>query len=248
MKTSIITTALLIGVAFSACKKDKDEPAPLPPAAVQRIAIKLNTDYLTASNVDSALVIWNVNGQVEEKKMQLSNDTLFIATKDLTEGTGQLYLQVFSNVKLRQRNLQWEKGMATTVKHKESINVAAPVSYTDPDWFPRVILRDPPALLTAIVALRPEDPYFFMKNIPEGFKIELERHYTVVPGGAVIVGGGLWKCNTVCTDARGIIENRTYFSQLPAQINGRKWAMVGVGIGLFGNNNNSGGVFYFNHY
>ncbi|HYK56487.1 MAG TPA: hypothetical protein VEV15_08395, partial [Flavisolibacter sp.] len=116
------------------------------------------------------------------------------------------------------------------------------------NWFPRVILIDAPTNFTAIVALRPDDAYFLLKNIPAGFKIELERHYVATPGGAVIVGGGLWKCNTVCTDERGIIENRDFFRPLAGQMKDRVYKMVEVGIGLFGDNYSSGPGFYFNHW
>ena len=250
MKAKLLTAALLSVALITACKKT---PPPCPPTpgageANPRVAIKLNQAYLSAANIDSATLVWEINGQVQEAKMQLSNDTLFTETTSLSKGTGQLTVQIYSTVLLRQQKLQWEKRTPLTMVEQASVHWEAPAHYDDAAWFPRVILVDGPTNFTAIVALRPADPYFLLKNVPAGFKIELERHYTRVPGGAVIVGGGLWKCNTICTDARGIIENREFFRNLPSQIGNQEWKMVGIGIGLFGSNNTVGPGFYFNHY
>lgn len=250
MKPNILTAAIVVMALISACKKDPapQKPAPKPEVENPRISVKLNPAYLDARKVDSAFAMWELNGQVQQAKMQLSNDTLFTETKDFTKGSGRLTVQIFSKTQLRQKNLQWEKRLDVTLKEKQPVNWTAPASYDDAAWFPRVILVDGPSKFTASVGLRPADPYFSLKNIPAGFKIELERHYTKIPGGAEIIAGGLWKCNTVCTDERGIIENRDFFRNLPAQINGREWKMVGIGIGLFGSNNMPGPGFYFNHW
>jgi hypothetical protein len=248
MKSTIVATVLSTTFFLSACTKNHP-PAPPPSVEkVNRIAVKLNAGYLPASQVDSAVLFWELNGQVEEKKMQLSNDTLFTNAKELPAGAGRLTVQIFSKIALRYRNLQWEKRTEVNLKHSESINLAAPAGFDDPAWNPRVIMIDEPTKFTAIVALRPADPFFQLKNVPTGYKIELERNYVATPGGAQIVGGGLWKCNTVCTNENGIIENRDFFSPLPAQIGGKPWKMVEIGIGLFGSNHSPGPGFYFNHY
>ena len=246
-----LTSLLLTIIVLAGCKKEKSTPppAPNPSEEAPRIAIKLNEAYMPAGKIDSAVLVWEIAGQVQQATMQLSRDTLFAETKNLIKGAGRLTVQVFSKISLRQQNLQWEKRADITLPEKQSVNWTAPTGYEDAAWFPRVILVDAPSKFTAIVALRPADPYFFLKNIPTGFKIELERHYTKIPGGAEIIGGGLWKCNTVCSDARGIIENRDFFRNIPTQIAGREWKMVAVGIGLFGNDGVTPGPgFYFNHY
>lgn len=244
-----MAVAVLAAFLF-ACKKQPGNPtAPVPPAEKDlRLAVTLNNAYLPGEKIDSALLIWEQNGQVQEAEMQRSNDTLFTDLKKLNKGAGRLTIQLFTGVTLRSRHLQWEKRVETTLSGNESIHLAAPEGYDDPAWFPRVILVDDLTMFTAIIALRPADPYFLLKNVPPGFKIELERNYTAIPGGAVIVGGGLWKCNTVCTDERGVIENREFFKPLAAQMGNREWKMVETGVGLFGPNNTSGGVLYFNHY
>ncbi len=243
-------TATVLGTLFIACGKDPENhlpPAP-PVEEAARVAVKLNAGYLAADKVDSALLIWETTGKQQTEKMQLSGDTLFVEMKKLEQGAGLLTIQVFSKLAIRQRDLQFESRSEKTVSGNTSLNLAAPTGYDDPAWMPRVIMIDNQTGLTAIVGLRPVDPYFMLKNIPPGFKIEHERNYTAIPGGAVIVGGGLWKCNAVCTDSRGIIENREYFKPLAAQVGNKSWKMVETGIGLFGPNNSSGGVLYFNHW
>src|SRR5215218_6694249 len=105
-------TAALVGLALLAgCKKEPIKPIPPPSPAEEnpRVAIKLNSGYLPADKVDSAVLVWEINGQLQEATMQLSNDTLFTETKDLTKGAGRLTVQLFSKTTLRQQNLQWEK-------------------------------------------------------------------------------------------------------------------------------------------
>lgn len=244
-----IVIAFISTLVFACRKKPESLPVPVPPVTeAPRVGIKLNNFYLGADKIDSATLLWETAGQTQEEKMQLSNDTLFVEMNKLTSGEGRLTIQVFSNVALRQQHLQFENRSEKLLTGKSSIHLAAPTGYEDPAWMPRVILIDRQTKFTAIVGLRPVDPYFLLKNIPVGFKIEHERNYTAIPGGAVIVGGGLWKCNTVCTDSRGIIENREYFKPLATQVGNKEWKMVETGVGLFGPNNSSGGVLYFNHW
>jgi len=250
MKAAIFKTTAWVIFLFCACKKQPGHlPTPAPPSGENtRIAIKLNSNYLSEEKVDSAILVWETAGQVQRKKMQRSNDTLFTMLNNLNRGEGRLTIQIYSKAAVRGQNLQFEKRMDTILKESESINLPAPTGYDDPVWLPRVILIDNFTHFTAIIALRPADPYFLLKNVPSGFKIELERNYTVIPGGAESVGGGLWKCNSVCTDENGIIENRDFFKLLQSKIGNRQWKMVEVGVGLFGPNNSSGGVLYFNHW
>jgi hypothetical protein len=250
MKIKFFSAVILALLSIVSCKKDtapRDSTSE-PDVALPLIAIKLNTSYVTRSKVDSALILWEVDGQTRTARMQMSNDTLYALTKDFRKGAGRLTVQVFSSVKLRNEPLQFERRMEVTLKEKQSIHLAAPESYDDAEWNPRVILMDEDTKLTAIIALRPTDSYFLLKNIPAGFKIELERLYTRIPGGAEIVAGATWKCNTVCTDAKGVIENREFFRSLATQIAGREWKMVQTGVGLFGPNGTSGGVLFFNHF
>jgi hypothetical protein len=250
MKVWIVKATLWLIILFFACKKETSSvPGAMPAKGnIARIAVKLNSTYLPVEKIDSAILLWENNGQLQQERMQLTNDTLFTTLTKLNKGEGRLTIQIFSKVELRNKKLQFEKRSAVTLRNEESLNLAAPTGYDDPVWFPRVVLIDDFNQFTAIIALRPADPYFLLKNVPHGFKIELERIYAAIPGGAVIIGAGLWKCNTNCADERGIVENREFFKPLQAQIGNRVWKMVEVGVGLFGPNGTSGGVLYFNHW
>lgn len=122
-----------------------------------------------------------MNGKVQTERLQLSHDTLFVNASTLDKGAGVLTVQLFTNIVLRQRKLQWEKRLETTIKPGQPVHWAAPLNFEDNNWFPKVILTDAPTNFTAIVALRPDDAYFLLKNVPPGFKIELERNYVATP-------------------------------------------------------------------
>lgn len=247
MKKILLATLLLTSF-LNGCKKD--DVVIIPPTVKENvIAVKLDNSYMPASKVDSAIITWELNGQVQQEKMQLSNDSVYANIKKFTKGNGRLGIQLYTKTKLKQQDLQWERRMELNLKHEESLVWNAPADVNENGWFPRIIMIDAPTGFTAIVGIRPADPYFMLKNIPAGFKIELERGYWVIPGGAISVAHGLWKCNTVCTDSRGIIENREFFSNLLAATNGREWKMLDVGVGLFSNNPaNPGPSFYFNYW
>lgn len=248
MKPAFLLLVLPAVLLCTACSKDDPASSPAPVAKKNGIAIKLNAQYVSADKIDSAILFWQINGKTQTEKLLISHDTLLTDGAALDKGAGTLTVQIFSGVVLRQRKLQWERSVDLSLKQYEQVNWNAPASYDDADWFPRVIMIDEMSQFTAIIALRPADTYFLLKNVPSGFKIELERNYTVIPGGAQIVGSGLWKCNTDCRDVYGKIENRTYFRPLADQMQGKQFGMVEVGVGLFGPNYTSGPGFYFNHY
>jgi hypothetical protein len=247
MKQLFFLFSGLILLSLGACRKNPSLVPPPPAQKTGQLSIKL-TDYLGADKVDSAVVIWEANGHTKQEKMRRSNDSLLIDIKTLGAGTGRLTVQVFSTVQLQQRDLQWEKRTELTLNGTENTHWNGPTGYNDEGWFPRVILIDPFTSFTAIIGLRPADPYFLIKNAPPNYKIELERNYAAIPGGALLVSSGMWRCMTVCTDSRGLIENREFFKYQPAQINGREWKMVEVGVGTYLNLSTPGPGFYFNHY
>ncbi len=247
MKFRKISAVSAVLILLCACKKDGALSTPSPGEKEFQIAVKLN-NYMAPVAIDSAIATWEINGQVQQTKMRLRNDTLYTIMKNVAEGNGRLTLQVFAKMQLHQQKLQWERRVDLTLKNNESVRWSSPTNLDDPAWLPRVILTDQGSKFTAIVGLRPADPYFFLKNVPPGFKIELARYYVNIPGGALIVGGGVWKCNNVCTDASGAIENREFFRSLATQIGKREWKMVEISIGLFGDNSTAGPGFYFNHY
>lgn len=240
MKKLSIAVAVILLTA--SCKKTN-----VPPVVVnQDLTIKLNTQYLPAAKIDSAMVTWDNGTRAVTKKMVLRNDSLVLPLQGFDKGDGTMTIQLFTQAKLKNENLQWEKRFTAKLETNSSFSFAAPTGYTDADWNPRVILIDGFTQLTAIVALRPEDSYFQVKNIPAAFpKVELERNYTRIPGGAEIIAGGTWKCNN-CAGAN--VENRNFFEYQKNLVAGKQWAMVEVGVGLFGNTPVGGAVLYFNYY
>lgn len=236
--------ALAVVVLAASCKKTDVAPVVV---ANQDLTIKLNTQYLPAVKIDSAMVTWENTTRAVTKKMILRNDSLVLPLKSFDKGDGTMTIQLFTQAKLKTQNLQWEKRFTTKLEANSSFSLQAPTGYTDAEWNPRVILIDGLTNLTAIIALRPEDSYFYVKNIPAAYpKVELERNYARIPGGAEIVTGGTWKCND-CAGAN--VENRAFFDYQKTQIAGRTWAMVEVGVGVFGPPPSYGGAsLYFNYY
>ncbi|MCW3106046.1 MAG: hypothetical protein JWQ09_552, partial [Segetibacter sp.] len=187
MRRKIISALALSVTLFNSCKKDHQGTGQLPIVKEERIAVKLNSTYVPAAKIDSAIAIWEINGQLQQERMQVSNDTLFTDVKKFTAGNGRLTVQLYTKNELRQRRLQWEKRSDINLKHTESTTWNAPADLKDATWFPRIIMIDNPTSFTAIIALRPADPYFLLKNVPAGYKIELERGYYLIPGGAISV-------------------------------------------------------------
>jgi hypothetical protein len=236
---------LLLAAVFlvNACKKDsKADDISTGNAGLE---VRLNNQYMPGSKIDSAIAIWETGGQAETEKMVLSSDILSVSLKKFTPGNGRLTIQLYTKTKLGNHNLQWERRVDFSIEHSERIRMAGPANLEDLHWFPRIIMIDPPTGFTAIIALNPHDAYFLVKNIPPQWnKIELERGYYKIPGGAESVARGLWKCNNECT---GVIENRSFFEYLPLQIGNRPWRMVEIGVALYNNTQQPGPGIYFNH-
>lgn len=238
-----LSVALIAMVFTASCKKNRITP---PVEVNQDLTVKLNTQYLPGTKVDSAMVTWDNGVHAVTKKMILRNDSLILPINSFDKGNGTMTIQLFTQAKLKTQNLQWEKRFTTKLEDNNSLSFPAPTGYTDAEWNPRVILVDGLTKMTAIVALRPEDSYFFVKNVPAASpRVELERNYTRVPGGAEIVTGGTWKCSNCASTT---VENRSFFEYQKTQIAGRQWAMVEVGIGTFGNTPVGGVVLYFNYF
>jgi hypothetical protein len=246
MRHYIVFTYLTIMLLVTACKKDNINPR--NPEVNPLLSVLLNSQYMPAAKIDSAIAIWEINGKAQKQSLHFSGDTLIARLLKFSQGDGQLTIQLYTKTRVRDKNLQWEKRVNINVKHNESINISGPSGLQEISWFPRVILIDQATGFTAIVALNPNDPYFLLKNIPARWnKFEVERGYYKIPGGAESVGKGYWKC-TSCADVTGTVENREFFMSLPGQINNRPWRMVEIGVGLFNNTTNPGPGFYFNHY
>jgi hypothetical protein len=236
----------LIGclLLLPSCKK---EPAQQPVVSKPQLSVALNAQYMPGSKVDSAFALWEINGQAQTLKMELHDDTLSADSKLFMEGDGKLIIQVFSHVKFENQYLsQWIQEKQVTIQHDKTIRFAGPASFTDSQWSPRVMLKDAIGHF-AVVALRPDDPYFFIKDVKSTVrKIQVARNYWNTIGGVAQVGGGEWQCIS-CANANGDIENKQFFSFLPSQIGTRTWNHIEVVILYQEDEWGGGSVLSLNH-
>jgi hypothetical protein len=222
MKQLIILLNLSCLLLLAGCHKD-DFPG-TPPTAKPHIAIALNTQYISAAKVDSAVLVWEVNGEKKTIKMQLRNDSLTADITQFQEGSGKFSFEVFSTIKLsNQYKLQWVQEKTISLSHTNPVNISGPSGYNDANWKPRVRLEDVNNHV-AVVALRPEDPYFFVKGVPNNvLTLTVSREYWKTIGGLQIIAGGEWGCANNCRDENGNVVNNTFFSNLPQQIGNKQW-------------------------
>jgi hypothetical protein len=223
--SGILISCLLTG----ACKKNKEGYE--TPAGPGNLAIKLDTSYTPVNKIDSAIAIWEINGSAKTLKLQLSGDTLQAPLQELSEGNGRLTIQLYTKVKVNNTDLQWEKRWQFQLQHTEPVIVQGPVNYEDKNWMPRVILTESFTKFIAILAVRPEDPYFCLKNLPAKYPyIEFERGYYKIPGGVEYAGYGYYKCNGTCGTE---LENRTFFANMGDMVGIKPWTSLWMGVGLF---------------
>jgi len=174
MKHSIVFTLLAIMLILNACKKDTGNSDYSETNA--GLQIQLSNSYMPPEKIDSAIVVWEINGQMHSEHMHLYSNRLEVPLKNFSQGYGKLTIQLFTKTKLKNFNLQWEKEVNITLVHTKSIILSGPSNIEDSAWFPRLIMIDQATNFTAIVALNPSDSYFRLINIPRQWnKLELER-------------------------------------------------------------------------
>ncbi|HEX2845984.1 MAG TPA: hypothetical protein VHN59_05515 [Chitinophagaceae bacterium] len=223
----LIAAALL--VLGSSCSK-----TPIPPdpeIGAKNLSVELDKSYLGSGLVDSAIAVWDINGQQKRVALSNHNDTLSADINQFEAGSGTLTIQVFSKLKFGNSSLsQWLFTQQVAITQKTGLKIAGPKNFSDLHWKPRVELKDGIGNF-AVVALRPDDPYFFVKNLSANLKsIVVARDYWKTGGGVFRVGGGEWKCNTNCTNSNGDVENSQFFSFLPAQIGTASWNHIEITI------------------
>lgn len=249
MKLTASILPVLFGLfIFSSCRKDPTPPeTELPTKDPVVLAINLNDFYMPASKVDSALAIWEVNGNRQEIKLNSANNKLTADLEKFTEGTGKLVLTLFTKMKFgNHTSSHWilEKDMA--INHKTSAVFSAPGNFNDMLWSPRALLKDGVGH-SAIVALRPDDPYFLVKDVPANLeKIVVFRGYWNTVNGVRQVAGREWECVTNCIDANGNIENKEFFSFFPSSIGNRTWNHIEIII-LYEEPNGWASIIDLNH-
>jgi hypothetical protein len=250
MKPKAIVIHLLLSILFfSSCRKEKESALPPGPPAEDTpiLAINLNDAYMPATKIDSAIAVWETNGSKKEIKLTIEDRKLTTNLKQLSEGTGKLTLKLFSKIKFGTHySSQWilEKEMA--IDHNKSSLFSAPGNFNDMLWSPRAVLKDGVSRV-AVVALRPDDPYFFIEDVPDGLeKIIVYRGYWNTIGGVRNIAGREWECTTGCINSGGDIENKDFFSFLPSQIGNRAWNHIEIII-LYEESNGWAYILDLNH-
>lgn len=224
-----ITLSLIIILANSSCTR---EPG-LPPAGESNriFKIQLHSSYLQGDKVDSAVATWTVNGRQQRVFLTRSADTLVGELKKFDAGSGQIEVEIVSSKKFSSfYSSRWYLRKQATITLTDNFTLEGPEGFNDTQWKPRVELKDNIGHF-AIVARRPDDSYFFIKDVPVGIqKVILARDYWKLGGGVFRVGGGEWQCSTNCTDGNNNIENTHFFSFLPAQIGSSAWNHIEISV------------------
>lgn len=226
MKLNITVTAVACIVLFAAsCKKDPVPAPPPPPPAKPVVAVKLSDPYLSIAQVDSAFATWTIpGGQTQRFKMQVGHDSLLVDRALFTDGQGKLTIEIFSNKKLNNQYLtRFVLTRNIALAHVGVNAFAGPKNFFDPDWLPRVELKDAIGH-EAIVALRPEDPYFLIKDSKHAIVgWALDRNYSK---GINVIAGKVWTCTSGCTNK----ENVDFFTNFPQQIGAKEWKHISITV------------------
>lgn len=235
---------LLLVLVFSSCKKDNlDQPT------AQYLQVSLN-DYLPAAKIDSAIVIWEVNGVKQTVKMTLENNQFRMPLATLhNNGNGTLSIQLYSQVKVDNKPLQWEYRVPYTLERTQAVTIAAPIGINDPAWNPRAIFHYDNSMgsrFSALVALRPEDAYFELKGVEPVYakRIEIMRSFHQRATGAVVYSRE-WVGQHTSLDNKGNLVDRQYFLNLREQIGQQDWNQYRIRAS-FHLNSNPASVYEFN--
>ena len=231
---TLLIYALSILAFFTSCKK-----VPVhQPAAASILAIKLHQNYLVAAQIDSAFATWQIKGSEQRVRLQLSGDSLTADINSWQEGNGTLTLHIYANKKYRNQYLgQWASSKQVSFQKHTTLDYEGPQSFSDTSWFPRVCLKDQIGH-AAVVALRPDDPYFFVNHPGHTFlRLTVDRAYWKTTGGVFLAGEMIWRCTQNCT---GVI-NEDYFKSLPQRIGNTSWNHISI-IVFFETDINGGGA------
>lgn len=224
---------------LTACKKD-----PLPKPVDAKLSVKLEQAYVDISEVDSAIAIWKMGDKQVQAKLEVDGDDLKANIKDWNEGAGTLTVRVYgkNDYPGAYRGI-WELRESMTMKKSVSVEVSGPQSFSDSKWKPRIVLKDGIGH-EAIVALRPDDPYFLLKDVSHAtHKIVVERAYWKTIQGVMMTANKVWNCTSNCTGA----ADEEYFKSLPTQIGTKPWNHVSITILYQTSVNGEGWVLNFEH-
>ena len=235
---SVINLLVLLSLAGASCKKD---PVQQPPASSPVLSVKLNPAFLGAMQADSAIATWKQGAAEQIVRLQLRNDSLVAPLALFAEGMGELWIQIFSNKKLgNQYFTEWVFKKTVAIEKTKTIIYAGPQTFFDAGWLPRVLLKDGIGH-AALLGLRPDDPYFLVKDLQQNVvSLSVEKAYWQTKGGVQQVGGGIFTCKGGCLNGSGNVENVQFFNFLPNQIGTRNWNHISLTV-LYETDPNGGG-------
>lgn len=223
----IISSRLLLPLSILAilasCHKDNENTPPSQADPV--LLLQFSGAYLQPGQVDSALLQWKEGTQVHQLKFIRRNDSLLLPQKDLPAGERDWEILVFAQKRYAsQYQGIWSARKTLNLQGKQTVAVNAPTSFADTDWKPRVRLKDA-IRHEAIIALRPDDPYFFISSGTHPvLNYVLERTYWYTVGGPRPIASKIWECNSDCVNQ----PNETYFTDFVQRINGRPWNHISL--------------------
>ncbi|HTE28340.1 hypothetical protein [Flavitalea sp.] len=239
----ISTVALLL--TFAACKKGS--PAD-PVGTVKNFTIDLDTNYTSGKKIDSAFATWTNNGQLKTVKLAIEGNKLISSMAELSPGTGEMKIAIYSNVKFVYFQSLWLQTKTLTVKTDEEIKLKGPSGFNDQDWLPRVILHNTAMKIDAEVGMRPTDPYFFVKQADKNYReIWFSREYWKTKQGLQFVAGGVWECKSNCLNEYGDVKNEEFFKFLPNQVGTKAWNHIEIVLRYIMDQNGGGYLIDMNY-
>lgn len=225
--------------SVSSCKKNS---ATTIQAVMPFLSVKLASQYLDVTKVDSAYAFWEVNNTVQKIKMSIHNDSLVADMKLFIEGNGIITICIFSSKRFdASGSSQWILTKPLHITRTSATNYSGPISFFDNNWKPRAALNDG-AGHKAMIGLRPDDSYFLIENAAVGYyQLAVDKNYWKLGGGIQLIGGGTWNCRTGCLNANGNVENTNFFDFIPGQIGARSWNHVEIYV-MFQTDPQGGGM------
>ena len=226
---------------FAACTKEP--PVPGPVKTVKNLTIDLDTNYMSGKKIDSAFATWTISGHAKTIKLAVDGNKLTSSLGELSPGTGEMKITIYSNVKFVYFQSLWLQTKTLTFEFDEAITLKGPSGFNDQNWLPRVILHNDAMKIDAVVGVRPSDPYFFVKQADKNYReIWFSREYWRTKEGVQLVAGGAWNCKSNCLNADGDILNEEFFKFLPNRIGTNAWNHIEI---VFGYSFDSSGGGYF---
>lgn len=220
---SLLLLPISLLTVFASCSKDKGNTQ--APEADPVLLLQFPGAYLQAGQIDSAQLVWKEGAESRQVKFTQRNDSLFIPLRDLPDGPRSYELLIFAQKRYaNQYQGIWKKQQLLSLPASRSITVAAPASFTDTDWKPRTRLKDAIGH-EAIIALRPDDPYFFIFSATHSVQnYVLERTYWSTIGGPRAVASKTWECKDGCVNR----PNETFFTDFVQRIGTQPWNHISV--------------------